>query len=486
MSLEYEEQMIDRISSKVSGEKLTNYEIELEKLQHDKQELMMQQNKAYLEELFKNNKSAPINIRNVQITNSGSFRDSFLEAQFKPLLLNNLMTLENLLDNVDIVTKRLVKLNIIENLMVSFNPVQKSIFTKNKSSIDMVPIFNILPAKRFYAKTGTNIGNGEGDGYIQFQLKNLFGGGEGLAFDAVTGTKTQSSYLLKYDQPVLNNSDYIFETSGFVNTRNFDWINSEVNVKGFTNKIYTQFDSPLNHEFLVENCWKTLKNIDSKADDVLAQSGSSMKSSIIYNFKFDTRDSSHLASKGLLLRLGLEYSGLFQFNKYPFIKSVLEGQYAIKLNSTHHMIFTSKYGMLYPLNSTSSILDRFFIGGPNDVRSFTLNGLSPKSYNSSIGGDLFMNGGVSLVSNIPGVSKDSNFKIHNFLNFGKIGLLDKNVPLSKSISQLTKEFSSSYGIGLLYNHPMARFELNIVLPLTIHERDGVRKGLQYGIGMSFL
>jgi outer membrane protein insertion porin family len=130
-------------------------------------------------------------------------------------------------------------------------------------------------------------------------------------------------------------------------------------------------------------------------------------------------------------------------------------------------------------------LDRFFIGGANDVRSFTMNGLGPKQYNSSTGGDVFLNGGISLVSKIPKVDPDSNFKIHNFLNFGKLLPLDKT-KMGSLADQFTKQYSVSFGSGILYNHPMARFELNICLPLMVNERDGVRKGLQYGIGMSFL
>ena len=62
-------------------------------------------------------------------------------------------------------------------------------------------------------------------------------------------------------------------------------------------------------------------------------------------------------------------------HRFPFINS--------------NLIITNKFG-LYPLtkDKNSSLLDRFYIGGPNDT-IILLNGLGPKDYNSCIGGDLF-------------------------------------------------------------------------------------------------
>lgn len=492
MSLDHDEDMVTRLSSSRIDESdlnLTKQEKELRSLQEQKQKLMISQNQHYLNQLFEENSTQPIRIRNVQLTNGQCFRDDFIQAQFRPLLENsNPLVLSEFVTKVDTIARSFTKLGVVEQIMVSINQLPKYRgFGAQSPSLDIVPIFNILPVKRFYAKTGTNIGNGEGDGYIQFQFKNIFGGGENLILDAVTGTKTQSSYLVNYNQPILNSSDYISENLVYMNTRKFDWVGSEVMTKGLTNKIYTQFDhTKINHEFIVENVWKVLNNMSSKSTDIIAQSGHNFKSSIIYNCIYDTRDNKHLPLSGKHLRFGLEYSGLFKFNHSPFIKSVFESQFVVPLKQIlSSLIFTNKGGFLYPLNKTSFVLDRFFIGGANDVRSFTMNGLGPKQYNSSTGGDVFLNGGISLVSKIPKVDPESNFKIHSFLNFGKLVPLDKT-RMGSLAKQFSKNYSVSFGTGILYNHPMARFELNICLPLVVNERDGVRKGLQYGIGMSFL
>ncbi|CAK9439173.1 uncharacterized protein LODBEIA_P33970 [Lodderomyces beijingensis] len=489
---------------------LTDAEKQLSELQSRKQTQLVEQNQQYLEQLFMENATQPIKIRNVQLTNAQHFRDSFIEAQFRPLLSGHVLSLENYLSRVDDVSKNFQKMSVVDQILCNTHQVNApstrsmdfaglrkpmAAATVTGGAINIVPVFNIIPVKRFFAKTGTNIGNGEGDGFIQFQLRNIFGGGENLVFDAVTGTKTSSSYLVNYNQPVLNNANYIWETAISINSRKFDWIQSNVMSKSFTNKLYTQFhDSKWNCEVVVENSVRNLSNYASKSYEVMQQGGQSIKSSIGYNVHYDTRDNKHLPFAGRFFQFGVEYNGLFpKWNRFPYVKTASQVQQAWSLPLLNsHLLTSCKFGLLYPLTSqnssrtqSSSILDRFFIGGPNDVRSFSLNGLGPRDQNSFVGGDLFLNGGVSLFTNIPRYA-DSNFKIHNFLNWGKIVTLDRQVGLAENFKKLSQSHCLSYGFGILYNHPMARFELNFVLPLIANEGDSIRKGIQYGIGVSFL
>lgn len=485
MSLEYEELMIDKIS-RGGYDTRKNEEKELECIQQQKQQFVAKQQRDYIEELLKNNGSMPINLRNVQVLNSEKFRYRFLEAQLSPLLNKRLSTLSEFTKNLDATTSNLRKLNICENLIVNLVPISKRIVDFKNPSLDVVLIFNVIPIKRFYAKTGTSIGNGEGDGYIQFQLRNIFGGAENLTFDALTGTRTLSSYLLRYNQPVFNNANVIYENISYMNTNKMEWLQAECDMKGFSNKIYTQYDLPFNHEFIFENSWRRLRNLHSKSIDILHQLGENFKTSVLYNFKYDTRNKIFLPISGSYFRIGLEYSGFTAFNSTRYLKSAMEFQHARKINELHSLILSSKSGVLYPISLISHVLDRFYIGGPNDVRSFVLNGLGPKSVNSSLGGDLFFNGGLSLISKVPYLSAESNFRLHNFINLGKLIPLDKSLSVQGNIKSLFSQPSIGFGLGIIYDHPAARFELNFVLPLVVHEYDLTRKGLQYGIGISFL
>lgn len=480
---------MDRLSAHADDEsKLTPEEKSLKRLMESKQQVMVEQSRSFMESMFSDNSTIPVKIKNVQVTNAGHFRDSFLLHQLQPLLSKDLLTLAEFFSGLDAVHRSLVKHDILENCLISLHQLPKNMWTKSSpATIDMVPVFNILPQKRFYAKTGTNIGNGEGDGYIQFQLKNMFGGAENLVFDAVTGTKTPSSYLLNYSQPVYNDAEYLLDTQLYINTRKLDWIQSSVTTRGFTTKVSTRYDSALNYSAAFETCWRSLQNHNSRSMEVMSQLKDTFKSSLLFNIIYDTRDHHILPTAGSFFKFGYEHSGLFSFNNVKFSKMICEFQNAFKINTNHSLVFSNKVGLLFGTRgSYSNILDRFHIGGPNDVRSFQLNGLGPVDNGSSLGGDCFLNGGVSLVSQIPWAPKDTNFKLHNFFNFGKILPQSASKNWKSVVSGLTESYSTSLGTGILYNHPMARFELNFVMPITAHANEYVRKGIQYGVGVSFL
>lgn len=480
---------MDRLSVHADDEsKLTPEEKSLKRLMESKQKIMVDQSRSFMETMFGDNSTIPVKIKNVQITNGEHFRDSFLLYQLQPLLEKELYTLSDFFTSLDGAYRLLVKHDILENCLISLHQLPKPIWNKScPATIDMVPVFNILPQKRFYAKTGTNIGNGEGDGYIQFQFKNIFGGAENLMFDAITGTKTPSSYLLNYSQPLFNEANYTLDTQMYLNTRKLDWIQSSVFTRGFTTKVSTRYDSKLNYSAAFETCWRSLQNHNSKSWEVMSQLKDTFKSSFLFNIIYDTRDHHILPTMGKFFKFGFEQSGLFPFNNVKFSKIIWEYQSAFKINENHSLILSNKAGLIFGArNSLSNILDRFHIGGPNDVRSFRLNGLGPVDNGSSIGGDYFVNGGISLVSQIPGAPKDTNFKFHNFFNFGKLLPATTSSNVNDILSEFSGQYSTSFGTGILYNHPMARFELNFVLPITAHETDSIRKGIQYGVGVSFL
>ncbi|CAN3373517.1 hypothetical protein DIURU_001496 [Diutina rugosa] len=482
MSLDHDDDLLNTLSSSsryANQSKLeSKLEAELAQLEQQRAEIARRQQMEYLGGVISDNATTPVFVRNVQITNGQAYRSSFLQSQFNQFTNKQPLTLAELMRGLDRTCRQFQKLGMVDQCVVQLHQV-------NGRQLSVVPVFNTVPIKRFFAKTGTNIGNGEGDGYIQFQLRNLFGGGEHLAFDAVTGTKTNSSYLLNYRMPIANNGDHMFDISAYSNSRQHDWFGSNVYNRGITTKIYSQYDkevSPINHDLSLETCFRTLDNLSSKSSDVILQSGVHLKTSLLYNAVYDTRDNAHLPFRGQYARLGLEHNGFTSLVKFPYSKLVAETQSAHSLGH-HQLIFTNKAGVIVPHSKYgTSIMDRFFIGGPNDVRAFLLNGLGPKQFTSAVGGNTFFNGGVSLVSPIPWLkdAEQSGFRLHSFINYGKL------VATTDVHQLLTKGYSSSIGVGILFNHPMARFELNFVLPVTAHQRDLERKGLQWGIGVSFL
>jgi len=88
-------------------------------------------------------------------------------------------------------------------------------------------------------------------------------------------------------------------------------------------------------------------------------------------------------------------------------------------------------------------------------------------------------------------------KLHGFLNAGQLCQLNQKQPLMASASSLSNlaykknlrelmEPSVSAGFGLVYTQGPLRAELNAGVPLVARRGDGGRKGVQFGIGVSFL
>ena len=57
---------------------------------------------------------------------------------------------------------------------------------------------------------------------------------------------------------------------------------------------------------------------------------------------------------------------------------------------------------------------------------------------------------------------------------------------SSNLHSLVTQPACSAGIGLMYRHSLVRLELNLGVPLVAGKTDATRKGVQFGLGLSFL
>lgn len=223
-----------------------------------------------------------------------------------------------------------------------------------------------------------------------------------------------------------------------------------------------------------------------------------------------------MPSRGYLLKTITEIAGLGPLKgDVAFGKFELESQAAVPIpipgvKGDSGISFTAglRGGLLYPLTlggqpapSQSRINDRFQLGGPTDVRGFRLSGLGPREGQDALGGDVYAAGGASLLFPIPRMGKDTPLRFQTFINAGRLLSLkdtrqDKEQAMSSndvqsSFKQTVDELSNGLpstaaGFGLVYAHPAARFEVNFSLPLVMRKGEEGRKGLSFGVGLSFL
>lgn len=195
-----------------------------------------------------------------------------------------------------------------------------------------------------------------------------------------------------------------------------------------------------------------------------------------------------------------------------FFKSEAESQVALPFGDTGITLTAGlRGGLLYPLTlpgtnkpQASRINDRFQLGGPNSVRGFRLAGLGPHDGPDAVGGDIYAAGGASLLFPVPRVGKETPLRFQAFINGGRLlslksqassqkeqGLFGNSSEVQssfkKTFQSLTDELpSAAAGVGLVYAHPIARFEINFSLPLVMRAKEDARKGLSFGVGIEFL
>ncbi|AET38831.1 SAM complex subunit SAM50 Ecym_3342 [Eremothecium cymbalariae DBVPG len=495
MELDDGSRLVDRIRNNATAA----VSDEMSKLDSLQQELEYKRQTQALQELLGKNAFMPIKISSTIVQGPDPIRDNVLQS-YLDATIYKASNLNQLMYQSDVLHRLLVSQSLGESVTQTLDcrgtinaPISSiqipSIFhsndaPQNLSVLDILHRLQIDPVKRFSAKTGTNIGNGEGDGYLQFQWRNILGGGEKITLDATKGTKTHSSYLLNYTTPV--NPWWMGDLTAFKNAVQLG--KAELYTRGFKTSLRSMFldKRSWNHEFNIESVLRTTSNRNPQASDsLLLQCGDDFKNSISHAISRDSRDNAIFPSRGQYIKLFNELSlGTYWKSILEFTdaKSWLDKDFIT-------MSTTIKGGYIANLNSDNKFIhmkDKFHSGGSNDVRGFQQMGLGPRDIYDSIGGDTFVAYGISVFSRLP-VNKWSNsgFRLHWFLNGGRL-INHNNSDLSGVLDQLCMEHSIATGIGILFKHPVARFELNFTLPLAAHSSDSVRKGFQYGIGLSFL
>ena len=380
---------------------------------------------------------------------------------------------------------------------------------------DVAIFYSVKEKSKVFLKTGTDVGNAEGSAYANVQWRNLFGGAEALDLNASLGTRTRSSYQGSLDSPILSNPNLRFQVGGVQSTTQKIFASHEELLRGGWGKLRYLGSAGALHEFGYNGYWRQITGLAEKASPTIRNdAGDTFKSSLFHTWTHDRRDNPILPTSGYYTRTSNELAGLGPLaGDVAFFKSELETQQAlpipipgIKGDSGISLTTGFRAGLLYPLTlngsnqpSLSRINDRFQLGGPTDVRGFRLSGLGPRDGPDAVGGDVYAAGSANLLFPIPKVGAEKPLRLQAFVNGGRLLALrskEKEGALSsdevvqsmkETISELGNGLPSmSAGVGLVYAHPAARFELNFSLPLVVRKGEEGRKGLQFGIGINFL
>ncbi|GME77271.1 unnamed protein product [Ambrosiozyma monospora] len=378
---------------------------EHEKLELARQELIVDYNRKVLEKTLEDNATRPVRVQQVNVIGGAhKYRDAFLARQLQPLLCENGgLTLEKFLKNVDLSTLNLTKTGAIDNIGMSFHLLPNRGSYSWPNALDLVTNVQLKPVNKFFMKVGTNIGNGEGDGYLTMQWRNIFGGAECLNLDTnLTSNnikaRSKSQYLLSYTSPILNHPDFKYEGLIYHSSRLADYTTyHEQLINGITNRFSTNYltvENQFNHQISFENLLRSIKlahapgnyrNISLINDYHLYNAGDALKSSIVYTISHDSRDQMIIPRAGHFFKSSLELSML---PGSRFVKGQTELSTAKALSETATLNACFKTGLLKALQGDGvHPMDKFQLGGANDVRGFLMSGLGPKQMGLTIGGD---------------------------------------------------------------------------------------------------
>ncbi|RYP62616.1 hypothetical protein DL771_009659 [Monosporascus sp. 5C6A] len=475
-------------------------------------------------DLLSSNRTLPVTLSSIEIHGAKHTRRSFLNPLFEPLVQNSRnedYTLADLLEQVGGTVEKLQRFDIFHPKIL-FHLSRPSQVDPSSSPTDFDVSLRVREKSRLLLKTGTDLGNTEGSAYGSMLWRNIFGGAETLSLNAAAGTRTRSAYSAEFATPLLSNPNIRLSIDGLASSTQKPWASHEEVLKGGGVKLTWANAKGDRFHVGYSGTWRQLTGLGTSASPtVRGDAGNSVKSALSTSFMRDRRDNPMLPQAGYLLKAATELAGWGSLGgDVGFSKSEVEvaGAMPIPIPGFRRSSGISigagfRAGLLYPLPlsyglggaSPSRLNDRFTLGGPTDVRGFTLGGLGPRDGADAVGGDVFAAGSVNVLFPLPRVGPDSPFRVQVFANGGRLVAMGnksrtKNGNPSQRLSastvwdgmiSATREVgnglpSIAAGVGLVYAHPVARFELNFSLPLVLRRGEEGRKGLQVGVGINFL
>jgi len=345
------------------------------------------------------------------------------------------------------------------------------------------------------AGINTTVGNNGGAVAIRTKLFNFHGRGERFNVEYQYGTKRTAGVSVRFKKPLApwTMLTPFLTTSVFQYGSDLPWSGFREIDRGTLIDLSFRPKDYIDHHISWEGIWRDIACIPpSTAFEVREESGHTLKSSIKHILKFDTRDNPMIPREGSLVKLQQEYAGLG--GNVGFHKHELEVQQNLPLIGDLTIQGTFKAGFMRPTqkeNSVTCITDRFFIGGPLNLRGFRMYGVGPHSDGNALGANTYWLGGLHLYSPLPFISKESIifdfFRTHLFMNVGNIGNFSFTKDHYKNLKILQSCFRLSFGVGLVISlNNFARFELHYAVPYFRQPGDKPEKGLQFGFDVNFV
>ncbi|KAF1807030.1 surface antigen-domain-containing protein [Mucor lusitanicus] len=452
--------------------------------------------------LLEQSAGSKTHVNAITILGTKQTRPGFLEKATKDVLEAN--TYADVINSAQQVAEKLQRFDIFDGVQILLDNATDSDPLAAPESINVV--YQVKEKSRVFIKTGTEIGNNEGNMNGSITVRNVFGGAELLETVASFGTRNSSAFQFSLSKPVNASPDSRLDINAHRVLCNNTLASSYEELARGAGLRYKTVSTFGYHELSYDMTWRSIDRVSPSASlSIRQQVGDSLKSSINHVFVRERRDDILLPSNGHYVRIAQELSGLFGVGNAHFFKTELESQYCKQFGGGHIILdkenkeflgvhpglvisTTFRAGCLANLSESdkaSTVSDRFLLGGPLSVRGFRNAGIGPRDYKDALGGNMYWAAGVSAIAPLPKLETKA-LRAHAFVNAGTNIPWKSGTSLQDTKQALTQSPSISAGLGLIYRHSIARIELNYCVPLTAARGDQIKRGLQLGIGLNFL
>ncbi|XP_066596091.1 sorting and assembly machinery component 50 homolog B [Prorops nasuta] len=355
--------------------------------------------------------------------------------------------------------------------------------------------FIVNEMKRLMGGIKTTVGNNEGSLMIGATAPNMFGRAERIQMEYSYSNKNSTNFNVSIIKPIYSNRLQPIFTGSVFNA------SSEYPSSGYKQCDYgflidLAFNSiragALKHKFQYEAVIRELSTSKQVAFTIREQCGFNLKSALKYICSIDKRNETIFPSYGSLLQLTSELAGLggdIGFLKNEFL---FQNNWLLLENIILQLGF--QFGLMRGINNDLkiNIADRFFLGGPLNIRGFETRSCGPCCDGDFMGGEIYWALGLHIYTPLPfrpgGFSSSDMFRLHGFINGGNLSNFTFKLrsTYEENIKMFTKDFRLSFGAGVAMKlGNVARVELNFIIPYKIFKTDVFRQ-FQFGIGLQYL
>ncbi|KII65686.1 Sorting and assembly machinery component 50 A [Thelohanellus kitauei] len=305
---------------------------------------------------------------------------------------------------------------------------------------------------------------------LEANLNNIYGDAKQLHFDVQFKEYSHIKTTVSLNGPIISDPDKRWSFS-FLND-GLDWSQNGIREITSTFNPSISFTTKYGHHVLGHSMsWRETKIDNTNPARLLLENcGHSFKNSVDHTFVQDTRNRKIFSSTGHIFKMFNQLSGLVgdvsQFkNTFYYQKNwsfpALSG---VTFSAVLNTGFIQNFG-----GKNTNIIDRFFIGGYNNLRGFKFNSVGASIHKKYIGGDFFATSGAYLHLPIPFTSSEfqNTFKLQAFMNSGLV-TSPKNGLIKQLKSIDYNSLNCSIGCGLVANVAnIIRLEINYCHPIKV-------------------